>query len=126
MALPVPAVGPGQALVHEPQCAGSDGSTHAPEQLSDVDPLHPRPQVPFVQVAWPEPVSGPEHALSQLPQCVGCVGSTHVPLQSSEVGGEQLLWALSGVAAESPTPMMTSDWDGPSLPPSLPPSGGGQ
>jgi hypothetical protein len=83
MACPVPIVGPGQTLLHEPQCAGCVGSTQEPLQFSDVGSVHPVPQAPLVHVA-----PGPGHALSQLPQLAGLLGSTQVPLQLSESGAE--------------------------------------
>ena len=85
-AVPVPAPGAGQTFVQLPQCSGLDGLTHAPAQLSDVEPLHPSPHVPAVHVACPVPASGAWQTLSQLPQWLGNVGLTHVPLQSSVVG----------------------------------------
>jgi hypothetical protein len=116
----MPEVGPGQTLLHDPQCAGCVGSTHDPLQSSDVGALHPNPHIPLVHVAWPvPPLSGPSHTLLQLPQCAGLLGSTHTPLQFSDVG------AVHPPPSEPPpsvvgpsSPIWTSSPIGASTPPS--------
>ena len=52
--VPVPAVGAGHTVNAEqllPQWADELGSTHAPEQSSEVLPVQPTPHIPAVQVA---------------------------------------------------------------------------
>jgi hypothetical protein len=82
--------GPAQLVAQSPQCVGCVGSTHAPEQLSGVEPSASQPtvQTPLVQVGAPAPASGPEHTFVQVPQCEGRPGSTQLPLHSSVVGAE--------------------------------------
>jgi len=104
VAVPFPDGGGGHALLHEPQCAGCVGSTHAPLQSRGADPSgsHETPHTPFEQVPWPSPPSGPEQTLSQVPQCAGRVGSTQPPGHERDLGAMHV-----GPVSAAPSPAST-------------------